>query len=75
MIYRYLREQIAEGNWDIDHPDRGTTLAEDIGSALPGKEFTILCNASLLRLDFPLILSGADNTTLDTTVSNHKNNL
>ena len=78
--YNYTRGTIASGEYDINNPDRVDVdgnqiwLADEVKTALPGKNFTLSCDASDAYFTFEEALSTGDETTLTTTVNNHKNN-
>ena len=78
--YNYTRGTIANGEYDINNPDRVDVdgkqiwLGNEVQTALPGKPFTFSCASSDATFNFPTALSGADETTLTTIVNAHKNN-
>ena len=78
--YNYTRGTIANGEYDINNPDRvdgggnQIWLANEVETALPGKSFTLYCDATEATFNFPTALSAGDETTLTTTVNAHKNN-
>jgi len=78
--YLYIRSLVS-GKYDINNPDRvdgGSNqiyLAKEVESALPGKMFKLICNDSEAKFVFNNTLSGAEETTLSTTVSDHQNNV
>jgi hypothetical protein len=74
MEYEYTRE-LVNGAYDINYPGRETTLAQEIAIELPGKDFTICADDTVCKIDFTVELTAGEKTTLDTTVSNHKNNV
>lgn len=76
--YTYLRGLI-NGAYNIENPNRldagnQIRLSKEIETALPGKNFTLHCNGTATKIVFQEILSVAEETILDTTVSDHKNN-
>lgn len=78
-IYNYARS-IVNGAYDINNQERGdpadpTTLCSEI-CAIPEFDghFDIKCSGSSCDIVFDFTLSGAQETQLDTIVSNHKNN-
>jgi len=83
--YEYTREQLASGDhagmWDINNPDRvdgegnQILLAEEVQTALPGKQFKLNCNDGTATFTFVDSLTTEEESTLDTTVANHKNNV
>lgn len=72
--YQYTRELLPSGEWDINHPDRATTLADDVETALPGKTLYVRCRNGFATVIFENPLTAPEETTLDTTVANHKAN-
>jgi hypothetical protein len=80
MNYEYDREQLENGAWDIDNPERTSEgeqvyLANEIVTALPGKDPIVHCDAGTADIDFgEVTLTAEEKTTLDTVVSDHKNN-
>jgi hypothetical protein len=85
--YEYTRERIASGDsanaWDIDNPNRVALiddenvqirLSSEIKSTL-SKNCRVVCVGALCSITFAEALSAGDKTTLDTIVSNHKNNV
>jgi hypothetical protein len=62
------------GAWDIDNPDRTYILAKEIETALPGKTFIVIINVVTVIIRFNVALTSSELTTLETTVSDHKNN-
>lgn len=78
--YFFTRAKI--GNlWDVNHPDRVDIeintgyLAQEVETALPGKNFTLHCNATEIKFIFENSLDLADQAILSTVVDNHKSNV
>ena len=72
--YTYTRNKTA-GVYDINNPDRVTTLAQDVEAALPGKLFKIFCDDLQCKLCFEVELTAGEQTTLDGVISDHQNNV
>lgn len=79
--YPFTRVVLPSGHWDIDHPDRvdgggaRLSLAKEVEAALPGHPFTVRCDAGSCVVDFPgYELTTGEETTLNDTVSDHRNN-
>ena len=78
--YTYTRT-LSGGHYDIDNKSRvdggglQIFLAKEIEAALPGKEFCIKCAGTVVTIRFVDELSAGDKTTLDSIVSDHKNNV
>ncbi len=73
--YHYTRTKLSGGGYDVNHPSRSTPLAKEIETALPSKKFTVDCNDTDCDINFDVALSAGDKTTLDSTVSDHQNNV
>jgi len=77
--YNYTRN-LVNGRWDIDNKDRvdGASkqihLANEVETALPGKDFHLECHDNSAKFDFVDELTGAEQTTLNGVVSDHQNN-
>ena len=77
--YTYSRE-IVNDAWNIDNPARvdqeGSQiyLSQEIGEALPNMLFKLFCAGSVVDIIFDNELTEGQKSTLDTVVSNHKNN-
>ena len=77
--YNYTRE-IVDSEYNINNPARldgegnQIFLGDEIVAALPGKSFKILGDAGVCKIQFDTALTDGEKTTLDTVVSNHKNN-
>jgi hypothetical protein len=78
--YNYVRGTLASGLYDINNPERvdgsgnQIWLANEVETAIPGKQFTLYCDSTNATFTFAETLSAGDETTLTTTVNNHKNN-
>jgi len=81
--YEYTREKLTSGPhagaWDIDNPDRVDEekqihLAKEVETAIPGRKFRLVCADTLATFIFATTLTSEQETTLTTTVNNHKNN-
>ena len=78
--YEYSRELLPDGRFDIDNPNRVDAeghqifLAKEVYTALSQKPFGLICDATTATFSFEVDLTTEEKTTLDTTVSNHKNN-
>jgi len=82
--YEYTRERLTEGDhagsWDIDNPDRvdgegnRIHLASEVSTAFPGKKFRLRCVGADCTFIFEEELTSEQETTLTTTVNDHKNN-
>lgn len=81
--YNYTRTLDVTNNcYDINNKDRvdGSSnqiyLVKEIKVAIPNKHFNIICNGLDVVIDFfNYTLSGGEETTLNTIVSNHKNDV
>ena len=80
MTYEYTRE-IVEGGYNLDaNPLRvdgdgnQIYLADEIGVALPGKIFKILCDDNTCHIIFDDTLTPLEKDTFDLVVADHKNN-
>ena len=71
--YSYLRSTLT-GGWDVDYPGR-TRLAKEIETTLSGKKFRICCEGTSCKAIFEVALSAGDETTLDSIVDDHQNNV
>ncbi len=71
--YSYTRSSVS-GGWDVDYPGR-TRLAKEVEVALSGNSFKVCCEGTSCKVIFDVALSGADETTLAQTVSDHQNNV
>ena len=67
---RYHVENIERVDGEGNHIE----LANEIKTSLPNKTFRIFCAKNTLQCVFYVELSGAEQTTLSTTITNHKNN-
>lgn len=80
ITYFYTRE-IVNDHWNINNPERVDIdgnqiyLSKEVETALPEATFRMYCNGSEVCFLFDSELSVSDKETLDTCVSNHKNNL
>lgn len=72
--YEYTREVLGSGRWDVQHPDRGTQLAKEIETAVPGKTFRLRCSGTQILVITDEAWSGGEQTTLASTVAAHKAN-
>ena len=72
--YSFTRTAQSPG-YDINHSSRTEVLAKDIEAALPGKLFKVICNDTSAIARFDNALTGAEETTLNNTVSDHQNNV
>lgn len=77
--YNYARTQKSDNSWDIDNNERLNVdgnqihLLEEIQTAFPSWESQIICDGPSCK-----ILADAtcpNETTLNTIVNNHKNNV
>lgn len=80
--YSYTRAKLSsgdyEGIWDINNPDRGTCICQEIeadGSIAKTLDCpAIICSGTSAKIYFNDTLSGAEETALDALVLAHKNN-
>lgn len=72
--YEYVRD-VVNGRYDIDRPERETRLANEVETALPGKQFVVKCNSASCKVIFQQELTVQEKADLDQVVYNHKNNL
>lgn len=81
MIYDYTRDFLDDNIWDIDNPYRRDVdghqiyLSNEIENAIPEKHFRIYCEDMYVYINFDTELTSEEKSILDTTVSNHKNNV
>ena len=79
--YVHARALRGDGFYDLDNPDRvdggGLQIhcAAEVATALPGKTFKLVCLGTTCTFQFDGTLSGAEQTTLTDTVSDHRNNI
>lgn len=77
--YEYVREKLDNGAWDIDNPNRVDEggnqiyLANEVSNVI-SKHFLLLCDGASAIFKFTEELTSGEEDTLDTVVSNHKNN-
>jgi hypothetical protein len=73
-VYDYVREQLPDGQWDINYPGRLTTLPEDVKASSLDVTPTMICAGTSCKLFFLFDLDAAQKTVLDGVVAAHKSN-
>jgi hypothetical protein len=85
-MYSYTREFTQDlNNWNINYPERinaknnSVLLAYEIQAKLPDKKFIVYAgydqDPSIVAISFEVELNEAEQSLLDTVISNHKNNV
>lgn len=75
--YTFTRT-FTNGKWNINNPDDvdgndlPVVLAKRVEAALPGKNFTVKLDDDVASVIFENPLTGPEQTTLNTTVSDHE---
>ncbi|MDX1372239.1 MAG: hypothetical protein R3321_07200 [Nitrososphaeraceae archaeon] len=75
MEYFYTRELQADSRYNIGYVGEKISLAEEIQDTFPSHSVKVMCNGTTVKVEISPTLSAGEKTTLDTIVSDHKNNI